>query len=205
MLDVKRLAVPDGRVTAVIGPNGAGKTTLLEVMALLRRPTRGRVSLWGQGGLDTDRKLRREVVMVMHPGYMFRGSVWQNVMYGLKARGIGRETADVRVGEGLDMVGLSEFARRDVTGLSAGERQRVNLARAIAIHPRAILLDEPTANVDSQTVEVIGSLLRRLRREHGTTVVHTSPGRSPLHDVTDQVVELAAGRVRESNQPPDCD
>lgn len=205
VLDVKRLVVPAGRITAVIGPNGAGKTTLLEVMSLLRRPARGRVSLWGQPARDAGRRLRREVVMVMHPGYMFRGSVWDNVTYGLKARGIRRKAADIRAGEALNMVGLFEFARRDVVGLSAGERQRVNFARAIAIQPRAILLDEPTANVDSQTVEVIGNLLRRLRREHGTTIVHTSPGPSRLRDVTDQVVELAAGRVRANDQPPDRD
>ncbi len=205
VLDVKRLVVPAGRITGIVGPNGAGKTTLLEVMALLRRPSRGRVSLWGQPARDAGPKLRREVVMVMHPGYMFRGSVLQNVMYGLKARGIERKAAAIRAGEALDMVGLAEFARRDVVGLSAGERQRVNLARAIAVQPRAILLDEPTANVDSQTVEVVGGLLVRLRDQQETTIVYASPGHNQLHDVTDQVIELAAGRVRGSDEPPSHD
>ncbi len=196
MLDVKRLVIPAGQITAIVGPNGAGKTTLLEVMALLRRPTRGQVSWGGQSARKGDRKLHRQIVMVMHPGYLFRGSVWENVMYGLKARGVRQKDAGVRAGEALDMVGLSQFARRDVADLSAGERQRVMFVRAIAIYPRAILLDEPTANVDSQTVEAIGNLLCRLRDQQGTPIVHTSSGSNGLHNVTDRVVELLAGQIQ---------
>lgn len=196
VLDVKRLEIPSGRITAVIGPNGAGKTTLLEVIALLRRPTSGRVSLWGQPARNGHGKLRREVVLVMHPGYMFRGSVWDNVMYGLKARGVGHTEARDRAAEALRMVDLSEFGGRETRGLSAGERQRVNLARAIALHPPAVLLDEPAANVDERTIEIIRGLLRGLRDQHGTTIVHTCPTESMFHAITDQVVHLEAGQVR---------
>ena len=196
VLDVERLVVPAGHITAVIGPNGAGKTTLLEVMAGLRRPSGGQVSLWGgQMGGRCDRKLGQKVVMVMHAGYMFRGSVWDNVMYGLKARGLGRKEAKIRTVEALEIVALSEIARRDVGGLSAGQRQRVNLARAIAIAPRAILLDEPCANVDSQTVEIICNLLCRLRDDQGTTIVHTCPAHGELYKISDKVVELIAGQI----------
>ena len=200
VLDVEHLAIPAGRITAITGPNGSGKTTLLEVMALLRRPNSGRVSLWGQDARAGDRELQQKVVMVMHSGYMFRGSVWDNVMYGLKARGLGRKKARIRTAQALEVVALSGFARCDVTGLSAGQRQRVNLARAIAIGPRAILLDEPYANVDSQTVKIICDLLCRLQDEQAATIVHTCPANSQLRDITDQFVELTAGQVQNNHQ-----
>lgn len=194
-LDVERLAIDAGRITAVVGANGAGKTTLLEVIALLRRPSRGRVRLWGRPARYAGRQVRRKVVMVMHPGYLFRGDVLGNVTYGLRARGLRRGAAG-RAVEALEQVGLSHFGHRRASGLSAGERQRVNLARAIAIAPEAILLDEPTANVDARSVEVIRDLLRRLRDERRTTILYASPAENSLHTITDRVVELAAGRVR---------
>jgi len=195
-LDVRRLSIPAGRVTAVVGANGAGKTTLLEVIALLRRPARGRLSLWGREVRYPDRRARRKVVMVMHPGYLFRGDVLGNVMYGPKARGL-RHGAAARAVEALKQVGLRDFAHRRASELSAGERQRVNLARAMVIAPEAILLDEPTANVDARSVEVIRDLLRRLRDEQGTTIVLASPAENGLNTITARVVELVAGRVRQ--------
>ncbi len=195
VLDVKHLAVPAGKITAVVGPNGAGKTTLLEVMALLRRPARGSVSLWGRDARVGNRDLQRKVVMVMHPGYMFRGSVLDNLAYGPRARGVSRKQARDRANGALKMVGMSDFAQRSAADLSAGERQRVNLARAVAAGAQALLLDEPAANVDSQTVEAIAGLLMRLRDEQGITIVHTSPADNQFHGITDHAVELADGRV----------
>ena len=194
-LDVKRLTVPAGKITAVLGGNGAGKTTLLEVLALLRRPSRGEIYLWGQPARRGDRELQRKVVLVSHPGYLFRGSVLSNVAYGLRARGVGRKIAAAGATEALEKVGLAALAPRRASHLSAGQRQRVNLARAIAIAPAAILLDEPTANVDAPSVTVILDLLRGLRDEQGTTVIYASPAENGLGDMTDHVVQLADGRV----------
>jgi len=202
VLDVRRLTIPAGRITTVVGPNGAGKTTLLEVLALLRRPTRGQVSLWGRPAEPSDREIQKKIVMVMHPGYMFRGAVWHNVMYGLRARGTRRSEARLRAADALKMVGMSDFAHRNVADLSAGERQRVNLARAIAIGPQAVLLDEPSANVDTRTVALIRKLLSRLSKEQGTTVIHTSPGNSQLHDIADGVVYMEAGRILKNDERP---
>jgi len=191
VLDVERLDIEAGRITAIVGPNGAGKTMLLEVLALLKRPDAGALTLWGRPGDQTD---RRSVVMAMHPGYMFRGSVGRNVRYGLRARGEGRAAARLRGQEALELVGLGDFAKRNVAGLSAGERQRVNLARAIALAPRALLLDEPTANVDTQAVAFVASALSSLR-DDGTTIVHVSPIDSVLADITERTILLEHGRI----------
>ncbi len=194
VLDIERLAIESGSITTVFGPNGAGKTTLLEVLSLLR-PAAGQLHLWGKPARTNDRTLQRSVVMVMHPGYLFRGSVWDNVLYGLRPRHISRREAQRRAAEAMEMVGLKNFARRNVAKLSAGERQRVNLARAIATKPKALLLDEPGANVDAETVKLIGELFKRLRDEQGTTIVQASPAASCLHDASDATIQLTDGHI----------
>jgi ABC-type multidrug transport system ATPase subunit len=203
VLDVGRLTIPAGRITAVVGPNGSGKTTLLEVLALLRRPTGGRLCLWDQAATPPRRHLRRRVVMVMHPGFLFQGTVWDNVTFGLRARGVKRRAAADQAAEALGLVGLSGFAARNVAALSAGERQRVNLARALAVRPEALLLDEPTANVDTRTAEVVGGLLVRLRDAHRTTILHTAAAANGLLDVSDLVVRLEGGKIRDNGRPPE--
>jgi len=196
VLDIPRLEFEAGRISAVVGPNGSGKTTLLQIAALLLRPDSGLVRLWDKPAGCSDRRLRETVVMVMHPGLMFRGTVGSNVLYGLRARGVSRTEARRRAGAALEAVGMSAFARRSPMGLSAGERQRVNLARAIALKPKALLLDEPMANVDTTCVQVVQRVLAELRGE-GATIVHTSPATNGLEPVTDDVVHLKSGRSGE--------
>ncbi len=202
VLDVRELAFSKGEITAVIGSNGAGKTTLLEVMAMLRRPNRGQLRLWDKPAKFNDRQVQRTVVMVMHSGYMFGRRVWDNVSYGLNARGIHAKEVRARMAEALKMLDLSAFAQRNVNSLSAGERQKVNLARAIVVRPDALLLDEPTANTDSQVSALISDLLIQLR-QRGTTIVHTSPAPNKLLKISDRTIELKHGQVREGHKDVD--
>ena len=194
-LDIESLALHAGKITAVIGPNGAGKTTLLEIIALLRHPYKGQLRHWGQPSASKDRDLRRSIVMSMHPGYLFHGTVWRNVLWGLRARGVPRRISRRQAAHALEMLELTDLARQDVTKLSAGQRQRVNIARAVALHPRAMLLDEPTANTDARSTECIQHVLQWLRGQAGTTIVHTSPWGNCLEAITDHVIELVDGRV----------
>ena len=196
VLNIDRFDIPDGKISAIVGANGTGKTTLLEIISLLRRPNSGTVQLWDKPASPGDRQLQNKLVMVMHPGYMFRGSVWDNVIYGLKARGVSRREARMRGEEALVLVDMENFRHRNASQLSSGERQRVNLARAIVLNPQAIMLDEPAANVDFRTVEVIRNLFKRLRDENGLTLVHASPADSQLQDITDLTFELSGGNLR---------
>ena len=202
VLHVEHLLLPEKQISAVVGPNGSGKTTLLEIISLLTRPDGGRMRLWDSPARFGDAPLRSSVVMVMHPGYMFRGTVLRNVLYGLRSAGAKRAEAHRRAAEAMELVGVSALQDRDASRLSSGERQRVNLARAIALHPRALLLDEPTANVDSDCIAVIRDVLMRLRDQDGMTIVHTSPSHNALESVTDRVTELGEGRVVSDGRPP---
>jgi ABC-type multidrug transport system fused ATPase/permease subunit len=154
------LSVPRGQVTALVAPSGAGKSTLLRCLNRLLEPDTGEILLDGTS-IDRlePRELRRRIGLVAQTPVMLPGSVAENVGYGL------RELPEQRLLEALASAGLSgDFADRDASALSGGERARVALARAIARDPEFLLLDEPTAALDQKVADQIVVTLRRLAK-----------------------------------------
>jgi ABC-type lipoprotein export system ATPase subunit len=166
-----------GTLTVVTGPSGSGKSTLLALLAGLDTPDEGEVVVGGVvlSRLDRDARaaFRREHVGVVGqtPGLSGLLSARENVELVLGIRGVDGVEAHERAMDALAIVGLADNAVRAVDRLSAGERERVALARAIASGPGVLIADEPTARLDSGTTIAIGGLLGDLAREHGTTVV----------------------------------
>ena len=196
-LNVSMLSLPEGKVFGLIGPNGAGKTTLLELMAGLMPATSGIVRFKDRVVTHTEDSLpvRRRMTYLAQNPVMFQGSVLDNVAYGLKVRGIRRTERRRRALEALDEVGLSRLAQREADGLSSGERQRTAFARAMCIRPEAILLDEPTANVDQATVPVLHGLIRRLNQDRHISIVFTSHDIQETISLSDRIVALERGRL----------
>ncbi|RMF85300.1 MAG: ABC transporter ATP-binding protein [Nitrospinota bacterium] len=198
VLHIPHLCLRAGRLYALTGPNGAGKTTLLRLLSFLDLPSSGRIFFAGRE-VSAERRileqLRREVCLVSQSPLLFRSTVYQNVAYGLKVRGLSRQRITPRVLEALKMVGLPEFAPRKAWQLSGGEIQRVAIARALALDPRVLLLDEPMANVDAQTVVLLETLLKRLPQEKGMTVIFTSHNVHQMQRLADEVIGLRQGRL----------
>ena len=170
-------AFAGGRLAAVTGPSGSGKTTILHLLAGLRDPTAGEVVVLGErvGGLDREARarLRRERIAVISqdPGLTPFLSARENVELALTLRELGPEDAHERALDALSAVGLAERAEQRVGRLSAGERQRVAVARALAAGPSLLLADEPTARLDEANALGVGALFARLARETGTAIV----------------------------------
>jgi len=196
-LDLDRLEIEDGGITALVGPNGAGKTTLLMLLAVLARPSRGRLLFAGQDPWASDESAvaaRREAVLLTHHPYLFKGSIADNVAFGLRLRRLpDAEIAD-RVRTALALVELDGRGGRSAAGLSAGQAQRVALARALAIRPRVLLLDEPTAHLDAGLGPRMEAVLREARTEIGTTVVFSTHDFSQASRLADSILFLSAGR-----------
>lgn len=155
-------------VTAVVGPNGSGKTTLLKLAAVIYRPRVGEVLIDGVNPWSMSEKarvsVRRDVVYVHEKPIMLRGSVADNVAYGLRVRNVPADEVVVKTEEALEALGIKHLAHEKAQTLSVGQQQKVALARALAVRPRNLLLDEPTANLDKSGRETFMELIKDLAK-----------------------------------------
>jgi len=203
ILNIKSLNIKEGKIYAVLGPNGSGKSTLLRILNLLESPSAGEIRFLGQllsfeKGLML--KQQRQMVMVTQRTVMFSTTVLANVMYGLKWRKLGQVQARERALEALRLVGMEEMAQRHARTLSGGEAQRVALARAIVLKPRVIMLDEPTANVDPNSVVIIEDLIRRVNRDLGTTVIIVTHNLFQARRISNEIIFLNQGQLIEQGE-----
>jgi tungstate transport system ATP-binding protein len=199
VLSIEDLSIPSTSITGLIGPNGSGKSTLLKLLGFIEEPTYGTILFQGREVAPFSKVLRSRVTLLTQEPYLLRRSVFDNVAYGLKIR---NDTSDLneRVGEALSLVGLEpqSFARRKWMALSGGEAQRVALAARLILKPGVLLLDEPTASVDSYSARLIRKASLRARKEWGTTLVVATHDWQWLYETCDSVMHLLHGRLFKS-------
>jgi len=166
------LTVERGEIVAVIGPTGSGKTTLLRLIDQLDTPASGKVLFEGREVTPRLRTgVRRQISMVLQKPVVFDSSVYDNVAYPLRVRKYDRKAIPEKVNAMLRTVGLDGYQKRKARTLSGGETQKVALARALISTPQALLLDEPTANLDPVSLDAIEDLILKLNRENGMAIV----------------------------------
>ena len=195
---VEELTVQRGEILALVGPSGAGKSTLLRLLNFLEAPAAGQIEFDGAtigAGQEAPLTLRRKVTTVFQRPVLLRHSVADNVGYGLRLRGQRQTQAAVQAA--LTEVGLAHLARRPARTLSGGEAQRVALARAMVLQPTALLLDEPTANLDPYNVGIIEAIVRRLNEEHGLTVVLVTHNLYQARRLAQRVALMLEGKIVE--------
>jgi tungstate transport system ATP-binding protein len=197
VLDIEALTIGEGRLYTLIGANGAGKSTLLNILAFLSPPTAGEIFYagkrvdWDHGSVEEH---RRKVTLLHQSPYLFEGTVHSNVAFGLMARGIPGDDRRPIVDKALDIVGLQGFGGRRARELSGGETQRVAMARALALKPEILLLDEPLANIDRETTGLLEGVIASLPAQ-GTTVVMTTHNPEHPGRLNGDSIVLEGGRV----------
>ncbi|HEX8011180.1 MAG TPA: ABC transporter ATP-binding protein [Casimicrobiaceae bacterium] len=196
------LIVEQGVFLAIAGPSGSGKTTLLNLMGCIDTPTTGRILVDGHDtGGKTPNELAdlraRTISFVFQTFNLFPVlSAEENVEYPLlQFKELGRAERRERVAEYLKVVELSNFARHRPNQLSGGQRQRVAIARALATHPKVILADEPTANLDHHTGEGILEVMKQINRAVGTTFVFSTHDKKVIAKA-DRLVRIEDGQIR---------
>ncbi len=196
VLDFDQFALPQAAAVAVVGHNGSGKSTLLRLLALLERPTEGSV-LWN--GTVVPRRpaasLRRRVTLVEQRPVLLRGTVRDNLVYGLEIRGFGRSAVNGIIGDVVDRLGLGPLLGRRRHELSEGEIQRVAVARALALRTDVLLLDEPASSADTAAA---GALYRALAAERAARPFAVCIVSHQLEDAyrwADDIRALADGRL----------
>jgi len=200
------LEIRSGEIFSLIGPSGSGKTTLLRLINLLDRPTQGTITFDGlhTDGTEHDRRaVRRRMAMVFQKPGVLNTTVEQNVAFGLEFRGMPKDLIHERVTSALEMVGLSGLPKRRATSLSGGEMQRVAIARAIVTGPEVLLLDEPTANLDPVSTEIIEKLIVWINRERKTTVVIATHDMGQGQRLASRIGVMMDGRLVQAGEMND--
>jgi len=183
ILNIPHALIPADRITACIGPNGAGKTTLLKLLDGLVKPDSGTVSY----------SFKTKTALVLHHTAMIKASAKSNIAMVCDADG-SIKNADVdRV---IEQVGLSGLANSPAHKLSAGERQKVCLGRAILQKPNLVLLDEPTANLDPKTTEQVEELIRQFDRQ-GVDVIFSSHQLAQVQRLAEHIIFIDQGEIKE--------
>jgi iron(III) transport system ATP-binding protein len=200
-VDRVSLAVPRGQLVTLLGPSGCGKTTTLRLIAGFEQPSGGAISLDGRSLNDVPPN-RRDMAMVFQSYAIFPHlSVFENVAYGLRVRGMSNDDVRQRVGQALDLVGMLGLENRQPNQLSGGQQQRVALARALVMEPKILLFDEPLSNLDAKLRIQMREQIRQIQQQLGITSVYVTHDQAEAMVLSDLIVVMNRGRVEQVDTP----
>jgi sulfate transport system ATP-binding protein len=200
-LDDVSVTVGDGALTALLGPSGSGKSTLLRIIAGLETPDVGEVRIGGEPVTDTPARKRGVGFVFQHYAPFKHMTVHDNVAFGLSVRKRPKAEIEERVKELLGLVRLEGLAERYPSQLSGGQLQRMALARALAVQPKVLLLDEPFGALDAQVRGELREWLRRLHEEIHVTTIFVTHDQEEAMEVAEQIVVMNAGKVEQAGTP----
>jgi len=204
ILHIPSLLIQEGEVLSLIGPNGAGKTTFMQTLSYLLKPFQGEILFKGKK-VETNHSVleyRRKLAMVFQEPLLFDTTVFNNIASGLKIRGMRRDKIRDKVMEQLNRFGIRHLSQRSAKTLSGGEAQRTSLARAFALQPEILLLDEPFSSLDPPTRDSLIEDLERILKLTKTTALIATHDRLEALRLSDRVAVMNRGKVLQIG-PPD--
>jgi len=202
ILNIDQLDISAHQCTLLTGLNGSGKTTLFKIMSGLLKPQSANVLYQG---LDMTWKqakpyIQKDIIYLHQQPYLFDASVAENIAYGLYRLGLNKAAAHKKVTQALDWADLSHLAHRSAKQLSGGEKQRVALTRARILSPRLLLLDEPTASMDTDAKQQTSVLLQRLKSE-GISIMISSHEIKTVEHIADRHLHIENGQINTLQRP----
>jgi len=193
--------IEPGELVTLLGPSGCGKTTTLRMIAGFELPTEGKIYIGNEEVTMLPPNKRDTATMFQSYGLFPHMTVFDNVAYGLRLRKVAQEEITKRVNETLDLVGLATYGDRAPSKLSGGQQQRVALARSLIVTPSVLLLDEPLSNLDALLREQMRVEIRKIQKELGITAVYVTHDRVEAMSLSDRVVVMKDGYVRQIGSP----
>ena len=203
LLNIPSLSIGKGEILALIGPNGAGKTTFLQTLSYLLKPFQGEIFFRGKK-VETHISVleyRRKLAMVFQDSLLFDTTVFNNVASGLKIRGMGKSETHSRVTEQLERFGIKHLSTRSARTLSGGEAQRTSLARAFALQPEMLLLDEPFASLDPPTRDSLIEDLESILQQTRTTSIFATHDRLEALRLSSRIAVMNGGSILQIGSP----
>lgn len=199
ILSIPELQMRSGKTIGIMGPNGAGKSTLVKIMALLEPPTEGKLSFKGQP-IDLQNpplQMRRKFSIAMQQSLLFNTTVFNNVAIGLKLRKLPKRRIEEQVRYWLETFQIPHLEKKHAAHLSGGEAQRVNLARAMAVNPEILFLDEPFSALDFPTKIQLLSELKKIIKEMQLTTIFVSHDLMEVKYISDELIIIMDGKVKQ--------
>jgi len=202
-VDDVSLKIYDGEFFALLGPSGCGKTTTLRMIAGFEYPTEGTILIRGQA-MEHVPPFHRPVNTVFQDYALFpHMTVLQNVMFGLRMEGVGKQEASARALEALELVRLPDYANRRPRQLSGGQQQRVALARALVKRPAVLLLDEPLGALDLKLRKAMQYELKAMQQQIGITFIYVTHDQEEAMTMADRIAVMNNGKVLQVGTPPE--
>ena len=198
-LQPNNLTVPTGKLTSLLGPSGCGKTTLLRIIAGLELADTGRILFDGEDVTDVPVQQRHIGFMFQHYALFRHMTVFDNVAFGLtvmpKNKRLSNAEISKKVNYLLELVQLSQTAKKYPHQLSGGQRQRIALARALAVEPKLLLLDEPFGALDAKVRKELRAWLRSIHHELGVTSILVTHDQEEAAELSDEIVVMNQGQI----------
>lgn len=191
------LTVQAGEFFSILGPSGCGKTTILRAVSGFIEPSRGRVLIGGQDMAGIGPNARPTALIFQNLALFPLMKIWENVAFGLEARGLSRRERRARAEKLLDLVALGDQADKTPGELSGGQRQRVAIARALAVEPAVLLLDEPLSALDLKLRQHMRAELRAIQRQTGVTFIYITHDQGEALTMSDRIAVMNGGRIEQ--------
>ncbi len=201
VLDGISLTVPDGEMAFLLGPSGCGKSTLLRILAGLIQPDSGEILLAGKDIANLPPEKRNMPMVFQNYALWPHMNVFDNIAFGLKMLNLTKKEIGIKVDEMLETVQMTDFKYRKIPSLSGGQQQRIALARALALNPAVLLLDEPLSNLDAKLRDTMRFEIRRICKERKLTAVYVTHDRKEALSMADRIAVLERGKLSQTGTP----
>ena len=197
VLDIDNLHIQKGQIIGIVGANGAGKSTLVKIIGGMEKASEGKLIYEGQHDFN---KIYKEVTLVFQHPYLLATSVYNNIAYPLKIRKFKSSEIKNRVNALMQEMGIKNLAKQRSNTLSGGERQKVALARALIFNPSLLLLDEPTANIDPNSMTIMENMIKKVNKSKGTTIIIVTHNLAQAKRLCEKVIVMDKGKIVEEGE-----
>lgn len=194
VLDIPSLEIQEGKITGITGPNGSGKSTLINIISGMDKEFEGNILYNGRA---LDKEVQKNMTHVFQKPYLFRRRVYENIAYPLRLRNYDKKEEEALVKQVIKNLEIDELIDKKGHLLSGGETQKVALARALVFNPKLLLLDEPTSNIDPESIKIMEREIMRFNKENQGTVLIITHNLEQAERICDDIIYLSFGKVAE--------
>jgi tungstate transport system ATP-binding protein len=200
VLDIPEMEFQEGRLWGILGPNGSGKTTLVRIVAGILNPSSGNVLYRGDSYNDN---IKMDMTLVFQRPYLIRSTVFENIAYPLRIRDIEEKEISHRVDELIDSFKIQSIRDQKAWTLSGGEAQKVALARALVFKPKILILDEPTSNIDPESIMLLEERILDYYQREKPTILMVTHNIQQAKRLCNRIAFMNEGRIIDSGTPSD--